>query len=63
MTDSALGESTVTSPILSHLANNMCGDSSQVLSPDHDGGNIKYTLANAIFFFNMTKIKKIERLC
>ena len=50
MTDSALGESTVTSPILSHLANNMCGDSSQVLSPDHDGGNIKYTLANAIFF-------------
>jgi len=38
MTDSAIGESTVTSPIIGHLGNNICDDAVQMLSPDRDRG-------------------------
>ena len=34
MTDSALGESTVTSPVIGHSADTICGDGVQLLSPN-----------------------------
>ena len=34
MTDSALGESTVTSPVIGHSADPICGDGVQLLSPN-----------------------------
>ena len=38
MTDSAIGHSTVTSPIIGHPENNICDDAVQMLSPNMDRG-------------------------
>ena len=40
MTDSAIGHSTVTSPIIGHPQNNICDDAVQMLSPNIDRGNV-----------------------
>ena len=34
MTDSALGDSTVTSPVIGHSVDTICGDGAQLLSPN-----------------------------
>ena len=51
MTDSAIGHSTVTSPIIGHPENNICDDAVQMLSPNMDRGsnfrnyNVHYIIA------------------
>ena len=42
MTDSAIGHSTVTSPIIGHPQNNICDDAVQMLSPNIDRGKVHW---------------------
>ena len=56
MTDSAIGHSTVTSPIIGHPENNICDDAVQMLSPNMDRGsnfrnyNVHYIISTIYYF-------------